>query len=163
MTGSNRYHLLLYFWYRVKLITPAQSSALAFPLLVCGTAGRLSLLLHSLWRILKWGNLIKRGCFDNSPVTCVLHCLDFSHPGIWTWCDVSPTVTRWHMSRVYVMGILAVLSQLVSDHFFLFGWLFREPLPFVSSPCGELAERPVLLTLGKFGVGSGQSQWGSDQ
>lgn len=67
------------------------------------------------------------------------------------------------MSRVYVMGILAVLSLLVSDHFFLFGWLFREPLPFVSSPCGELAERPVLLTLGKFGVGSGQSQWGSDQ
>lgn len=29
-------------------------------------------------RVLKWGNLIKRGCFDNSLMTCVLHLLDFS-------------------------------------------------------------------------------------
>lgn len=88
------------------------------------------------WRILKWGNLIKRGCFDNSLMTCVLHLLDFSIQAS-EHGDVSPIITRWHTSRVYVIGILAVLSLFVSDRFILFGGFLESPSLLFPAPVGS--------------------------
>lgn len=59
---------------------------------------------------------------------------------------------------MYVLGVLAVFSQLPPPSCLGFEWLFKRASPFLSrtaqwagSLCGQLVGSPVLLTLGRFG------------